>query len=144
MNSSHLQVSFAAERDLHWLCQHDSHLDQAHIAQKIERQEYILAKVDEQPVGYIRLSYFWSMIPFVDIIAVDDDQQRKGVGKALLGFVEPLARSKGQKILMSSSQSDELAPQAWHRHMGFVDAGAIIDLKPLQNVSEIIFVKRLE
>jgi hypothetical protein len=34
-------------------------------------------------------------------------------------------------------------PQAWHRAVGFEDAGAIVDLAPLQNVPEIVFIKRV-
>jgi len=32
---------------------------------------------------------------------------------------------------------------AWHRHVGFKDAGAIVNLGPVQHVPEIVFIKQL-
>jgi hypothetical protein len=45
---------------------------------------------------------------------------------------------------MSSSQADEPGAQAFHRKIGFRDAGALVDLRPLQNVTEVVFVKEVE
>ena len=45
---------------------------------------------------------------------------------------------------MSSSQADEPDAQAFHRKIGFRDAGALIDLQPLQSVTEVFFVKNIE
>ena len=79
----------------------------------------------------------------IDIIAVDESLRRKGIGRALLGFLEEYVRNTGLKIILSSSQADEAEPQAWHRAVGFKDAGVIVDLGPLQDVAEILFVKRV-
>jgi GNAT superfamily N-acetyltransferase len=77
----------------------------------------------------------------IDIIAVDESLRRRGIGRALLGFLEEHARDTGCEITLSSSQADEPEPQAWHRAVGFKDAGAIVNLAPLQDVPEIVFVK---
>jgi hypothetical protein len=45
---------------------------------------------------------------------------------------------------MSSSQADEPEAQAFHRKIGFRDAGALVDLRPLQEVTEVFFVKNVE
>ena len=103
----------------------------------------IVARINGEIVGYIRFSTFWSFIPLIDIIAVEEPVRRKGIGRALLSFLENHARSEGRKIILSSSQADEPEPQAWHRAVGFKDAGAIVDLAPLQNVPEIVFIKRV-
>lgn len=140
-----LVISYATEYDEAWLVSNDSnrYIAPGLVAEKIGRNEYIIAKVDGQPVGYLRLSYLWSFIPYIDIIAVDEPYQRQGIGKAMLGFLEELARRRGQALILSSSQADEPEPQAWHRHVGFKDAGALVDLAPIQGVTEILFVKRV-
>ena len=140
-----LVVSFATAADEEWLVRNDSnrHISPRLVSQKIAAQEYIVARFRGDLAGYIRLSSFWSFIPMLDIIAVEEALRRQGIGRALLGFLEKHARATGQEIILSSSQADEPEPQAWHRAMGFKDAGAIVDLAPLQDVPEIMFVKRV-
>ncbi len=140
-----LSVAFATEQDEAWLIENDSnaYISTELVVEKIQRREYIVARVGQTYVGYVRLSTFWSFIPFIDIIAVEDDWQRQGIGRAMLAFLEQHARNRGQTMIMSSSQADAPGAQAWHRKVGFRDAGAIIDLAPLQHVPEILFVKRI-
>ncbi len=128
-----LEVAFATEQDQPWLIENDSNAISSTdlVVEKIRRGEYIVARVGPTDVGYVRLSHFWSFIPFVDVIAVEDDWQRQGVGRAMLAFLEEHPRDRGQTMIMSSSQADEPGAQAWHRKVGFRDAGAIIDLAPL-------------
>ena len=140
-----VKVAFATEQDEAWLIENDSntYISADLVADKIRSSEYIVARVGRAYVGYVRIGTFWSFIPFIDIIAVEDDWQRQGIGRAMLTFLEEHARNRGQTMIMSSSQADEPGAQAWHRKVGFKDAGAIIDLAPLQHVPEILFVKRI-
>lgn len=141
-----IKVSFANKDHEAWLVENDSntYIPPQRVTDKIDRQEYIVASLSIGPVGYLRLSYFWSFIPFIDIIAVKEPYRYKGVGRALLTFLENHARKQDQKFILSSSQADEAEPQAWHRHVGFIDAGALLNLEPLQKVTEVLFVKRLD
>jgi GNAT superfamily N-acetyltransferase len=138
-------VSFATAADQHWLVLNDSnrYVSPDLVDLKIEAREYIVARFRGEVVGYIRFSCFWSFIPMIDIIAVQESLRRMGIGRALLGFLEEHARSTEQTIILSSSQADEPEPQAWHRAVGFNDAGAIVDLSPLQDMPEIVFINRL-
>jgi ribosomal protein S18 acetylase RimI-like enzyme len=136
-------ATVAIESDLDWLIQHDNHLSSHLIQQKIARQEYLIARKGDQCVGLLRFTPFWSQIPYIDLIWVAESYRRQGAGKALLTQLEAIARAQNQPIIMSSSQADESHPQAWHRHMGFRDAGALVDLRPFQSVTEIIFIKPL-
>jgi hypothetical protein len=72
---------------------------------KIEAGEYLIAKMASEPVGCLRFSYFWSIIPFIELIWVVDHFQRRGIGRA--------------------------------------DVGALVDLRPLQSVTEIFFAKNI-
>lgn len=68
--------------------------------------------------------------------------RRQGVGKALLQFLESYLRDGGHAALYSSSQADAPDPQAWHRHMGFVECGSINGIND-GGGGEIFFRKRL-
>jgi GNAT superfamily N-acetyltransferase len=140
-----LAVSFAGEEDGTWLVRNDSnrHISPELVLDKVARKEYIVARVYGNPVGYMRLSYFWSFIPCIDMIAVEEPYRRSGIGRAMLGFLEAHARQRGNSLIMSSSQADEPEPQAWHRAVGFEDAGAIVSFEPIQDVPEIVFIKRV-
>ena len=137
-----LAIDFATQGDLNWIKQND-HLKSENVVQKIDKKEYIVAKINNKPIGYLRFSLFWSEIPYIDIITVEDEHKRQGVGKAMLDFLERYAIKNNIKVVMSSSQQDEAQPQEWHRKMGFKDAGAIEHFQPIQDVPEIIFLKKL-
>jgi ribosomal protein S18 acetylase RimI-like enzyme len=139
-----LSVSFAGMSDLSWIVENDTHIPKEIIERKIQVQEYLIAKVSGEPVGCLRFGLFWSMIPFIEVIWVEDRFHRRGIGRELVRCLEDYARSQGQKIIMSSSQADEPEAQAFHRGIGFRDAGALIDMRPLQSVAEVFFVKNTE
>lgn len=140
-----LHVAFVDGDDVEWLIANDSstYISADLVREKARRNEYIVARLGNEYAGYIRLSYFWSFIPFLDVVAVEEEYQRQGIGRAMVTFIEDHARSQGRKLILSSSQADEPGPQAWHRKVGFRDAGAFINLEPVQQVPEILFVKRV-
>ena len=103
-----LVVSFATAADGSWLVRNDSNrtMSPRLVTEKIAAQEYIVARLRGDIVGYIRFSYFWSFIPMIDTIAVEESLRRQGVGRALLGFLEEYVRDAGRDIILSSSEAD--------------------------------------
>jgi GNAT superfamily N-acetyltransferase len=98
--------------------------------------------VDSSAAGYLRLEFLWSTQPYIALIRVVDPYRRRGVGRAMLRYVEGVLRSEGHSCLLSSSQVDEPEPQAWHRHMGFSECGIIHGLNEA-GVGELFFRKQL-
>ncbi|MBI5958820.1 MAG: GNAT family N-acetyltransferase [Chloroflexi bacterium] len=133
---------WAGPGDLDWCAGFDHHVPRGVIEHKIAAQEIVIAAYDGQPIGYLRLEYLWSIIPYIAIIHVLPDYQRQGIGRAILAFVESEMLSRGCETLMSSSQVDEPEPQAWHRHMGFVECGILAGINP-GGVGEVFFRKVL-
>ncbi|GBG08237.1 putative GNAT family N-acetyltransferase [Paenibacillus agaridevorans] len=107
-----------------------------------ENQEIILAKDDEDLIGYLRLEYLWSKYPYIGLIMVHPDYRGKGLGKRLLKYVEEHLKSKGLKTIYSSSQVNEADPQEWHRKMGFKECGIINGINE-GKIGEVFFVKEL-
>lgn len=105
-------------------------------------EKVIVAERGGIPVGYMRLEYFWSIVPYIALIWVLPEHRRQGAGKATLRYVEDHLRDRGHHQLFSSSQVNEAAPQAWHRHVGFEECGIIAGIND-GGVGEVFFRKRL-
>ena len=108
----------------------------------IEEKEIVIAEINNNPVGYLRLEYLWHKIPYIGLILVDEGHRRIGVGKSLLAFTERHLKSTGHKTLYSSSTQNEPEPQEWHRHVGFEECGIIEGINE-GNIGEVIFRKQI-
>jgi ribosomal protein S18 acetylase RimI-like enzyme len=139
--SGDLTVRFATPADLDWLAAQDD-IPAAIIARKIAVSELVIAELAGERVGFLRLEYLWSMLPYIAMIRVSAAHRQQGIGRALLAFLESVLREHGHTVLMSSSQADEPPPQAWHRHMGFEECGILSGINP-GGVGEVFFRKVL-
>jgi len=136
-------VRFVEPKDLSFCVRSDyDHVDEDVLRREIDRKMVILAEVGGKPVGYLRLEYLWLKIPYIGIIRVDRKYRRKGVGAAMIGFLEEHSVRLGHEALYSSSQADEPEPQMWHRKMGFEECGYIAGIN--NGVGEIFFRKLLK
>jgi GNAT superfamily N-acetyltransferase len=127
--------------DLDFVAQ-DGYIPLDTVRRKIEDEEVFVAVRDTAPVGYARIEYMWSLVPFLSLILVQPSHRRQGAGKALLHAIEEFLRPRGHDALYSSSTIDEPEPQAWHRHVGFEECGIITGINR-EGVGEIFFRKRL-
>jgi GNAT superfamily N-acetyltransferase len=109
---------------------------------KVDQNELIVGELDGEKVGYVRLEYWYLALPFIGLIVVEEEHRNKGVGKAMLSFLEKHLVESGYESLYSSSDISEPEPQAWHRHVGFNDCGVIAGMNE-DGASEIIFRKEL-
>lgn len=136
-----MRIRYATRRDLGFVSQ-DEYLPADTVARKIEAREVIVAEDDSGLTGYARLEYLWSRVPYLALIRVMPDARRRGVGRALLSFMETELCAAGHSALFSSSQADEPEPQDWHRHMGFEESGYIEGINE-GGVNEVFFRKEL-
>jgi len=137
-------VRFAEMKDLDFCVKSDyDHVSKDILKRKIKEKAVILAEVDGKPIGYLRVEYLWLKIPYLSVIGVDEEYQRKGVGTAMIKFLEQHLRKCGHKILYSSSQANEPSPQAWHRKIGFEECGFIAGINE-GGIGEIFFRKILD
>jgi N-acetylglutamate synthase-like GNAT family acetyltransferase len=137
-----LTIRFATLDDLHFVAQ-DQYIPFDIVKRKIELQEVIIAEINSEPVGYLRLEYLWSAIPYIALIRVAAEHRGKGVGKAMLRYTEDQLREKGHEELYSSSQVNEAEAQRWHRGEGFEECGMIAGINE-GGIGELIFRKQLK
>jgi len=135
-------VRFAGPELLEWCVVEDSLVTEQVIRHKIINDEIIIAELDGKPVGYLRLEYLWSTIPYIGVIFVIEDYRKEGIGQKILAFLEDYLRSRGYDVLYSSSQANEPEPQAWHRSVGFVESGIISGINE-GGIGEVFFRKSL-
>jgi ribosomal protein S18 acetylase RimI-like enzyme len=94
-------VRFATLDDTEFVSQ-DHYVSAEIVRRKIEWQEVIVARQNDRLVGYLRLEYLWSILPYIALIQVVPECRRQGVGKAMLDYLEGHLRGRGHKILYSS------------------------------------------
>ncbi|MHA3963798.1 MAG: GNAT family N-acetyltransferase [Candidatus Thorarchaeota archaeon SMTZ1-45] len=135
-------VRFAGPEVLEWCVVEDVQVTEQIIRHKIINDEIIIAELDGQPIGYLRLEYLWSNIPYIGMVFVNDDYRIEGIGRKILAFLEDYLRSRGHDVLYSSSQVNEPESQAWHRSVGFVEAGIISGINE-GGIGEVFFRKPL-
>ena len=140
--SERVVVRLAGPEDLEWCVVEDDHVTEQVIRHKIINDEIIIAEVDGRPIGYLRLEYLWSRVPYIGVVFVDDDYRKEGIGRKILTFLEDNLRSRGHDRLFSSSTVNEPEPQAWHRAVGFVESGMINEIGD-DGIGEIFFRKSL-
>lgn len=136
--SSEIKIRFGRKSDFDFL-NSNVYISEEIINRKIEWQEFIIAEIDANSVGFLQLEYLWSLVPYIALIRVLPEFQRKGVGKKLLNFTEDFLRQKGHQMIYSSSQADETEPQEWHRHVGFEECGIITGIN--EGIGEVFFRK---
>ena len=141
MTNGAVSIRVATPADLNFV-QQDGPLPAETVRRKIECREVFVAETGGSLVGYVRLEYLWSAVPYIALIRVLPEHRRRGVGKALLAYTEAFLRGQAHKALYSSSQADEAEPQAWHRHVGFEECGLIAGINE-GGVGEIFFRKLL-
>lgn len=134
-------VRTATEDDLAFVSQ-DGYLPDAIVRRKVADGDALLALRGGEPVGYLRLEWLWSKLPYIELIWVLVSHRRAGVGRALLARTEAELASQGHAALFSSSQVDEPEPQAWHRRVGFEECGLLAGLNE-GGVGEVFFRKAL-
>lgn len=141
MKIEEVSIRFATPADLDFV-QQDGFIPIKIVKQKIEQEEVIVAEWQGKLIGYMRLEYLWSLIPYIALVSIIPEYQHQGAGKAILRFTEAFLRERGHNALYSSSQANELEPQTWHRYVGFEECGIITGINK-DGVGEIFFRKRL-
>lgn len=137
-----VKVSFfyAKQENLQWLKERDCHVSEEVLRKKISDKEILIAESGNEIVGWLRFGFFWDIYPFMNLIIIDEEYQRKGIGKQLVLFWEEEMKKRKHKYVLTSTQSDEEA-QHFYRKLGYKDAGSLI--LPGE-VLEIIFIKTLQ
>lgn len=134
-------VRLGQESDLPRLQVLDAWPKEAAWLRMIANQEVVVLEVDHTVVGVAHYSVLWTTVPFLNLMVIEPEHHGFGYSRMLLGCLIEHLRAQGFVALLSSSQTNEPEPQAWHMHMGFKSNGIIENIAD-DGVGELVF--RLE
>ena len=137
-----LKIRFAEMYDLDSCVELDLHKNTDIIKNKITMNEVIVAEVNNEVIGFLKIEYIWTHLPFISYIVIRKDFRSSGIGKSMLSFLEKHLREDGQSTLLSSTMTDAVNPQKWHLKMGFIECGILCGINE-NGVGEIFFKKSL-
>ena len=137
-----LKIRFAEIYDLDSCVELDLHKNTDIIKNKITMNEVIVAEVNNEVIGCLKIEYIWTHLPFISYIVIRKDFRSSGIGKSMLSFLEKHLREDGQSTLLSSTMTDAVNPQKWHLKMGFIECGILCGINE-NGVGEIFFKKSL-
>ena len=136
-------IRYVEKNDKEFWHRLDRHLPEIEFERKVrDRMGYVMVE-DTVPVGILRYQLFWDAIPFLTLVFIDWEWQRKGYGRKLLAYWEEEMRQLGYGMVMVSTQVDEEA-QYFYRKLGYQDRGSlIIDIVGYEQPMELFLIKKL-
>ncbi len=98
---------------------------------------------EKKQIGIILYCLLWNKIPFMNLIYIEEKYRNLGLGsKALISF-EKQMKSKGYKMVLTSTQVDEKA-QDLYRKLGYLECGGLLfNNTPYDQPMEMFFKKVL-
>ncbi|WP_147918953.1 GNAT family N-acetyltransferase [Ruania zhangjianzhongii] len=100
--------------------------------------EAMVLEIDGQVVGMLHFAVLWATVPFLCQIEIAEAHRGKGHSRQMIGALADHLRAEGYVALLSSSQTDEPEPQAWHVHLGFTSNGIIENIED-EGIGEVVF-----
>ena len=121
----------------------DKHLKEAMFESKVILKECYMIEVDNKPVGVLRYNLFWDSIPFVNLIYIDWDYHKKGIGTKAMLYWEDEMKRLGYNLVMTSTMVEETA-QHFYRKLNYKDCGCLVkNLHPLIETMEMFLMKQI-
>ncbi len=132
------RIRLAENSDIERLQKLDKWPDSQKWQQMIFCEEVIVLEIDENLAGLLHYSVLWTTVPFIGLIYIKPEFQKHGFSRQMLEFLKKHLKKKGYVALLSSSQTNEPVPQAWHVHMGFSTNGIIENIDD-DNIGELVY-----
>ncbi len=132
-------IRYAKKNDLLYL-KKDDHINRNSLEKKIVNNEVLVCEKSSKLIGWLRFNYFWDIIPFMNMLYVEENYRHNGYGTELVSFWEIEMYKNGHIKTMTSTVSNEKA-QHFYRKLGYRDMGSLLlPDEPL----EIFFMKKIE
>jgi ribosomal protein S18 acetylase RimI-like enzyme len=137
-----VHVRHAMHADLPWCRRVDPRTPISVLRRSVREDEVLVAEVRGHRVGYLRIEWLWSRLPFVAWVYVANGYRGRGVGRALIATLEEQLGAAGNTVLHSSAQENAPQSLSWHRRMGFSRCGRIEGINA-DGSDEVFFKKPL-
>jgi N-acetylglutamate synthase-like GNAT family acetyltransferase len=118
-----------------------SHVPDNWLKQSIQNGWVYLVEEGDTTIGCARLEYIWLSLPYIGLITLEDEFQRKGIGTALIERIAQDLTKQGHRALYTSTE-DEGTPE-FYQKCGFSQCGTISEINETGN-DEIYFIRYLQ
>ena len=135
-----IEIRYVQPGDREFWFRLDGHLPEGEFDNKVGSQTGYVLLADGVPVGVMRYNLFWDLVPFCNLLYIENEYRRKGYGRTLMEHWEAEMRARGYDKLMTSTQADEGA-QHFYRKLGYHDCGGFA--LEIPEPMELMFVKKI-
>lgn len=132
-----METTLANDNDLKIISQYDKWIHADELKRKIDAKQVYVLREGQEFIGWMRWGLFWDNTPFMNILHILKDYQKKGYGKQTVELWESEMKRQGYKFVMTSTSSSETA-QHFYKKLGYKATGSFI---PSEEPLEIIFSK---
>ena len=133
-----MKVRYANITDLDFWLSLDKHISNDELIKKINNNECLVILNNNEQVGILRYNLFWDNIPFVNMLYIKEEYQRKGFGKTLMLYFEELMKSMRYTEVMTSTLENENGKYLYYS-LGYKKTGSLfMDDEP----EELILIKK--
>ncbi|MGL4989737.1 MAG: GNAT family N-acetyltransferase [Sarcina sp.] len=132
-------IKFANLSDLESCVKLDLHGNIDFIKRKIEHNEIIVAKHNENVLACLKFEFLWTHMPFISYIVVEENFKGKKISSKLLSYLENYLKENNYNFLLSSTMPNSINSQNWHMHMNFKECGYISGIN--DGIGEIFYRK---
>lgn len=134
-----MTIRIASSTDIEPLSKYDKHISKTELENSVSLGRVLIAEQNGKFIGWLRYNLFWDNTPFMNMLYILDDYQRKGFGSELVRFWEQKVKHAGFTLVMTSTLQNESA-QHFYTKLGYHSVGGFtLPNEPL----EIIFIKNL-
>lgn len=134
-----MKIYCAEKEDIALLAEYDKHISKEELKNAVHLRRIYLAEEKGKLAGWLRYNLFWDSIPFMNLLFILDGYRGKGFGRQLVTFWEEEMARQGNKMVMTSTQSNEYA-QHFYFKIGYQAVGGFrLD----GDFYEVIFSKTL-
>ena len=132
-------IRYATYNDIDFWLSLDKHISIENLKKKFKDKECLVILDNNELVGILRFNYFWDNTPFVNMLYIKNEYQRKGFGRELMLFFENEMKNNGYNEVMTSTQIDEEG-KYFYSKLGYKHTGSLY----LDNqAEELILIKEL-
>lgn len=105
----------------------------------IATQKIFIALENEKIIGYVTYHILWGNTPFIELLRVTSNYQRKGIGSKMFTALADKLKADGYNTLISSSEKINEIGNEFHKKQGFQPIGEL----DMIFGKEIFYLKRL-
>jgi len=135
-------ITYAILDDMQYVCQGEN-LSESEFELKVRDKRCYILRYNGERIGVMVFNLMFDFVPFLTLMYLEDDYQRKGFGKAAMAHWENEMRSLGYKMIMISAQVDEEG-QHFYRKLGYKDMGSMVmNIPPYEQPLEMFMGKAL-